>query len=120
MKKTHVVQIKRVYEKPSPDDGQRFLVDRVWPRGIRKEALADAIWLREVAPSTELRKRFCHDADRWPEFQAGYRSELKKNRAALAPLLSAIKKGNVTLLYSARDTEMNQAVVLKKFLEKEK
>jgi len=120
MKKPRAIQIKRVYEKPSPDDGQRFLVDRVWPRGIRKEALADAEWLPEVAPSTELRKWFAHDDARWTEFQTRYRSELKTNRAALAPLLAASKKGSVTLLYSARDTEKNQAVVLKEFLEKEK
>ena len=117
MPKPHIFQIKRVYDKPSPDDGLRFLVDRIWPRGIRKEALADAQWLRDIAPSTELRKSFCHDPAHWTEFRARYRAELKKNQAALKPLTDAIKKDNVTLLYSAKDTEMNQAVVLKEFLE---
>ena len=117
MKKSHIIQIKRVYEAASKDDGTRFLVDRLWPRGIRKEALADVKWLKDVAPSDNLRKWFCHVPAKWKEFQKLYRAELEKNPAAWGLLLEAIKEDNVTLLYGATDQEMNQAVVLKKFLE---
>lgn len=120
MKKSHVIQIKRVYEEPSAQDGIRFLVDRIWPRGIRKEALSDVQWLRDVAPSTELRKWFGHDANRWKEFRKRYRGELEKNHDAWEPLLEAVKKNNVTLLFSAKDLEMNQAAVLKEFLEEKR
>ncbi|HEY1788457.1 MAG TPA: DUF488 family protein [Verrucomicrobiae bacterium] len=112
----HEFRIKRVYDEISSDDGLRFLVDRLWPRGIRKEALHAAVWLKEVAPSSSLRKWFGHDAARWPEFRRRYRSELEKNPAAWAPLLEAIHKDTVTLLFAARQAEMNQAVVLRDFL----
>lgn len=113
----HEIRIKRAYDKPSSEDGERFLVDRLWPRGIRKETLASVFWLRDVAPSSELRKWFGHDPKKWSEFRRRYRAELKANPNAWQPILDAVKKDNVTLLFSAHDLEHNQAVVLKEFLE---
>ena len=95
-------------------------MDRLWPRGIRKEALADVQWLRDVAPSADLRKWFGHDPVKWKEFRRRYRAELEKNSAAMKPLSEAIKKDNVTLLFSAKDPEMNQAAALKEFLEEKR
>lgn len=114
----HGFRIKRVYEEPSSGDGIRFLVDRLWPRGVKKSALSSVVWLRDVGPDTSLRKWFNHDPAKWDEFRRRYRSELEKNPAAYQPLLDAIKKDDVTLLFSARDVDKNQAVVLKEFLEK--
>ena len=112
----HEFRIKRVYDDPAPDDGLRFLVDRLWPRGIRKNSLRAAGWLKDVAPSQSLRKWFGHEPAKWPEFRRRYCSELEKNPAAWAPLLEAVRKDTVTLLFSARQADMNQAVVLKDFL----
>jgi uncharacterized protein YeaO (DUF488 family) len=112
-----LLKIKRVYESPEASDGTRFLVDRLWPRGIKKENLKMETWLKDVAPSPELRKSFAHDPAKWKEFEKRYRAELKANREAWKPILEAAKRGNATLLYSARDTEHNSAVLLKKFLE---
>lgn len=112
-----MIRIKRVYEPASPSDGARFLVERLWPRGVKKDALAAQAWLRDVAPSTELRKWFAHDPAKWPEFQRRYRSELKARPEVCRPLTDAARVGNLTLLYSARDGEHNSAVVLKAFLE---
>lgn len=120
MKKSHVLEIKRVYEAVSENDGLCFLVDRLWPRGVRKEALTDVTWLKEVAPSDELRKWFEHDPAKWKEFQKRYRAELKENPAAWKPILGAMKQDKVTLLFGAKDLEMNQAVVLKEYLEGKK
>jgi uncharacterized protein YeaO (DUF488 family) len=106
-----------VYESATSGDGTRFLVDRLWPRGIKKEALKMKAWLKDVAPSPELRKWFAHDPARWQEFQERYTAELKSNTDAWKPILEAAQQGNVTLLYSARDTEHNSAVLLKAFLE---
>ena len=114
-----MLKTKRVYESAKQDDGVRFLVERLWPRGIKKEELKMKAWLKDVAPSPELRKWFAHDPDKWKEFQKRYRSELKSNPDAWKPILEAAKDGNVTLLYSARDTEHNSAVLLKEFLEKQ-
>ncbi len=113
-----MIQIKRAYEPAAKSDGQRFLVDRLWPRGIKKESLHFVAWLKEVAPSTELRQWFNHDPAKWHEFQERYRAELEANREALQPLLEAAAKGNLTLLYSAHDIEHNDAIVLKAYLEK--
>jgi uncharacterized protein YeaO (DUF488 family) len=110
-------RIKRVYEESQPEDGKRFLIDRLWPRGIPKKALSSVIWLRDVAPSADLRKWFQHDPDKWPEFQKRYRLELKKNASAWAPLLEAVRESDVTLLFASRNTENNQAIVLEKFLD---
>ena len=109
---------KRVYESAQASDGVRFLVDRLWPRGIKKEHLKMKAWLKDVAPSPELRKWFAHDPDKWTEFKKRYRAELKANPSVWAPIVEVAKDGDVTLLYSARDTEHNSALVLKEFLEK--
>jgi len=112
-----MIQIRRAYD-PAVRDGSRvILVDRLWPRGVRKSALKLDAWLKEVAPSTELRQWFNHDPKKWPEFRRRYRRELRGNLAALAPLRVAAAAGDVTLVYSAHDAEHNQAVVLKEFLD---
>lgn len=110
------LNIERAYEPAAPEDGERFLVDRVWPRGVRKEALVLAGWLKEVAPSDELRRWFGHGPERWEEFRRRYRDELKVQQAAMQPLRDAPKCGPVTLAYSAHDEAHNQAVVLREFL----
>jgi uncharacterized protein YeaO (DUF488 family) len=112
-----MLKIKRVYEDLKRDDGVRFLVDRLWPRGFKKEDLKMKAWLKEVSPSPELRKWYSHDVTKWKEFQKRYRQELKSNAEAWQPILDALKNGNVTLLYSAKDVEHNSALVLKEFLE---
>ena len=112
-----MLKTKRAYELAEAGDGTRFLVDRLWPRGIKKEKLKMEAWLKDVAPSPELRKWFAHDPDKWHEFQKRYRAELRANPEAWKPILEAAKKGDVTLLYSARDTEHNSAILLKAFLE---
>ncbi len=114
-----MIQIKRVYEPAAKSDGDRFLVERLWPRGIRKEALAMKGWYKEAAPSTELRKWFSHDPAKWGEFQTRYRAELQAKPEAWAPLVEAARKGKVTLLFSSHDTEHNNAVVLKGWLERQ-
>jgi uncharacterized protein YeaO (DUF488 family) len=111
------VTIKRVYEPLARGEGKRVLVDRIWPRGISKEELKDVLWLKEVAPSTELRQWFGHKPERWAEFRIRYRAELKKNPEAVAKLRALAKRGHVTLLYAAKDEEHNQAVVLGELLE---
>lgn len=110
------VKVKRIYEAPDPDDGARVFVDRLWARGLTKEKAALDLWLKEVAPSSELRKWFSHDPDKWEEFQKRYRAELEENQEAIARLREEIQKGPVTLLYGARDQEHNEALVLKDFL----
>jgi uncharacterized protein YeaO (DUF488 family) len=112
-----MIRIKRVYDPPAKDDGTRFLVERLWPRGMKKEALHMAAWCKEVAPSNELRRWFSHDPAKWKEFQRRYRAELTANRAACQPLLDAAKRGDITLLYSAHDMDHNNAKVLKSYLE---
>ncbi len=113
-----MIQTKRVYEAREPGDGTRFLVERLWPRGIRKEALADAPWLKNVAPSAELRRWFGHDPAKWNEFRRRYFAELDAVPEAWRPILEAARRGNVTLLYSARDTEHNNARALAEYLER--
>jgi uncharacterized protein YeaO (DUF488 family) len=109
------IRIKRVYLPPEKSDGQRVLVDRLWPRGLRKEDAHLVLWLKEAGPSTELRKWFGHDPARWQEFRLRYAHELKDN-PAVARLLELARNGDLTLLYSARDTAHNQAVVLAELL----
>ncbi len=111
-----MIRIKRAYEPSKRGDGWRVLVERLWPRGMKKEDLDADAWLKDVAPSTELRQWFAHRVDRWEEFQRRYQEELKANRAAWKPILEASGRGNVTLLYSAHDTVHNGAVVLRGFL----
>jgi uncharacterized protein YeaO (DUF488 family) len=110
------IQTKRVYEVASPDDGFRVLVDRIWPRGMTKERAGADLWLKEVAPSTELRKWFHHDRSKWEEFKERYTAELDANPQAVGKLLDAAARGRLTLLYSAKDSEDNQAVVLREYL----
>jgi uncharacterized protein YeaO (DUF488 family) len=117
LKGSSLLKTKRVYESADASDGTRFLVDRLWPRGIKKDKLEMKAWLKDVAPSPGLRKWFAHDPARWQEFQGRYRAELEANPDAWKPILEAAKQGDVTLLYSARDTEHNSAVLLKAFLE---
>jgi len=113
-----MLKLKRVYEKAESSDGARFLVERLWPRGVKKEALWMDAWLKEVAPSNDLRRWFGHDPLKWNEFQKRYWAELKSNSDAWEPILESAKRGDVTLLYSAHDTEHNNALALKRFLEK--
>lgn len=113
-----MIRIKRAYEPPSRSDGRRLLVERLWPRGIKKADLALDEWLKDVAPSTELRQWFGHDVDRWKEFQRKYRAELRANRAAWQPILDAAEHGSVTLIYSAHDPEHNSALVLRDYLSR--
>src|SRR5579884_11801 len=114
------IAVKRAYDAPSEKDGRRILVDRVWPRGVRKEELHLDGWYRELAPSTQLRKWFGHDPERWPEFQKRYASELRRGPAQerLDELAKLSKRGKVTLVYGARDEEHNQAVVLRDYLKR--
>ena len=111
-----MIRIKRAYEPAARGDGRRILVERLWPRGMRKEALDADAWLKEVAPTTSLRKWFDHRVERWDEFRHRYRKELSGNRASWASILAASQRGTVTLLYSAHDLEHNGAVVLREYL----
>lgn len=111
-----MIRIKRTYEPRARADGRRILVERLWPRGMRKEALEADAWMKEVAPSTELRQWFGHRVERWDEFQRRYKKELNANPDAWAPILDASRKGTVTLLYSAHDIQHNGAVVLRDYL----
>jgi uncharacterized protein YeaO (DUF488 family) len=110
------ILIKRVYEKPDKKDGIRILVDRLWPRGLTKEKAGVDLWLKEIAPSPELRKWFGHDPVKWKDFQKKYIQELKNNKQPVAVLKEQAKKGVVTLIYGAKDEEHNGALVLKEWL----
>ena len=110
------IKLKRVYEAPSKADGIRILVDRLWPRGLSKEKAHVDLWLKEVAPSTDLRKWFAHDPAKGAEFQTRYHAELKQNPDQIALLKQAAAKGPATLLYGAKDEEHNEAIVLQKLL----
>lgn len=112
-----MIKVKRVYDPPSKEDGKRYLVDRLWPRGIKKEALQLEGWLKEVAPSDELRQWFGHDPAKWEAFQRRYFAELEAKPEVWRPLLEAARTGTITLLFSARDEQHNNAVALKAFLE---
>ncbi len=111
-----MIKIKRVYDDPEDDDGKRYLVDRLWPRGIKKENLKLDSWLKEIAPSTDLRKWFHHEDAKWEEFVDAYRSELE-GIENWKPLAKEAKNGTITLLYAAKNREHNHAVVLKDFLD---
>ncbi|WP_417371029.1 DUF488 domain-containing protein [Gelidibacter japonicus] len=111
------IQIKRVYDAPSKSDGYRVLVDRIWPRGISKEEANLDEWNKDLAPSTELRKWFDHDPEKFDDFSNKYKKELKDRADVLKQLSQRAKDQTVTLLYGAKDTDHNQAVVLKKVLE---
>jgi len=106
------IKIKRVYEQPDKNDGMRILVDRLWPRGLTKEKAGVDLWLKDIAPSTELRKWFNHDPDKWDEFKKRYLIELKENTEQVWLLKQELEKGVVTLVYGAKDKEHNEALVL--------
>ncbi len=108
--------VKRVYEEPKKGDGARVLVDKMWPRGVRKDDLVMDAWYKDIAPSTELRNWFQHKVGKWPEFRRRYLDELKENRALAEGLLREQKHGKLTLLYGARDQSHNHALVLRDYL----
>ncbi|MCZ6481013.1 MAG: DUF488 family protein [candidate division NC10 bacterium] len=112
-----MIRVKRVYDPPSSRDGRRFLVDRLWPRGVKRDALSLDEWLKDVGPSDALRRWFAHKPSRWDTFQRRYAAELDRRPEVWRPLLQAARKRTVTLLYSARDPEHNNAVALKTYLE---
>lgn len=112
-----MIRVKRVYDRQEPEDGPRFLVDRFWPRGMKKESLRIDGWLKDVAPSDALRRWFDHDPAKWEEFRHRYDAELKDNAAPWLPLLEMARKQDITLLFSAHDIEHNNAVALRSFLE---
>lgn len=112
------IALKRIYEKPSPSDGVRILVDRLWPRGVSKERAKLDRWLRDIAPSTNLRKWFAHDPKKWNDFNRKYTAELKANMAAIKELIGIADKQHITLLYGAKDETHNEAVVIKEFIQR--
>jgi len=115
-----MIRIKRAYEQSSKDDGFRILVDRLWPRGVSKDKAHLDLWMKEVAPSDDLRKWFSHDPERWNEFEDRYKAELKDKNNLIKKIKGIEKnKGKVTLIYSAKDKEHNNAVVLENILKKD-
>ena len=108
-----MIKLKRVYEKPEKADGERILVDRLWPRGLTKRKAGVDLWLKDLGPSTGLRKWFGHDPKRWTGFRAKYRRELREKKDLLAVIRKKAKRGTVTILYGARDEEHNEAVILR-------
>jgi uncharacterized protein YeaO (DUF488 family) len=112
-----MIHLKRVYEKPTRRDGVRILVDRLWPRGLTKERAAVKLWMKDVAPSTALRKWFDHDPAKWKQFQIRYQTELREKNDVLKLLVQKSEKRTVTLVYGARDQEHNEALVLKRILD---
>lgn len=118
---TQSIRLKRAYDPPDKDDGFRVLVDRLWPRGLKKEDLAVDLWLKDIAPSDMLRKWYSHDPERWEEFKSHYFEELRENDEAVDRLLKA-SGGNkvITLVYSSKEEKLNNAVALKEYIEKEK
>jgi uncharacterized protein YeaO (DUF488 family) len=112
-----MIKVQRIYSQPDKGDGFRVLVDRLWPRGLKKEDVTVDLWLKDVAPSNELREWFAHDPQKWDEFQQKYFMELDSMGDPVAMLISKAEEGDMTLLYSAKDEEFNNAVALKKYLE---
>ncbi|MEM1944549.1 MAG: DUF488 domain-containing protein [Nitrososphaerota archaeon] len=112
----HGIRVKRVYEKPDRGDGVRILVDRLWPRGLKKNVAKIDLWMRDIAPSDSLRKWFSHDPSRWEEFRRRYWVELDGKEELVKQLLDMARKGRITLLYSASDTKHNNALALYELL----
>lgn len=112
-----MTKIKRVYEPYDKREGRRILIDRLWPRGLTKEKAHVHLWLKDISPSTELRKWFNHDPEKWPEFQKRYRAELRKNKTSVSALRDCLSDKPATIVYGAKDEEHNDAVVIKRFLE---
>lgn len=115
-----MIKLKRVYDGRSATDGIRYLVERLWPRGVKKASLHFDGWIKDAAPGTELRKWFSHDPEKWEEFRHRYFDELDRAPEAWEPILLAARHGTVTLLYSSHDTEHNNAVALKEYIEHNK
>lgn len=115
-----MIALKRAYDPPRRSDGKRVLVERLWPRGIRKESLKIDAWLKDVAPSAELRTWFGHDPEKWDGFRRRYFAELDANPDSWQPLLQMARRGRLTLIYSAHDTEHNNALALKEYLERKR
>jgi len=114
----NIIFIKRVYEQPVKTDGFRILIDRLWPRGLSKEKAKVDLWLKEIAPSTELRKWFNHEPEKWKAFEKKYKEEIKKNPEPLVLLRAKMKEGKITLVYGAKEERYNDAVVLQEMLSK--
>lgn len=112
-----MIKVKRIYDPPSPDDGKRILIDRLWPRGMKKEKAHIDEWLKEISPSNELRKWYSHDPAKWTEFKKRYRAEISKQTELLKKIKNEGKKGTVTLLFSTKELELNNAVALKEIIE---
>jgi uncharacterized protein YeaO (DUF488 family) len=112
-----MIALKRVYEKVSKTDGFRILVERLWPRGVTKEKASIDLWMKEIGPSTELRKWYAHDVEKWPEFKKRYTAELKKKKELIEQIRSQVEKGKVTFVYAAHDEEHNSAVILHGYLD---
>jgi uncharacterized protein YeaO (DUF488 family) len=112
-----VITIKRVYDAVSSTDGTRLLIERLWPRAVKKTSLKIMSWIKDVAPSTELHQWFSHDPDKWHEFRRRYSAEFKANPGACRPIIESAQRGTVTLIYSSHDTEHNNAVALESFLK---
>ncbi|HEY6328782.1 MAG TPA: DUF488 domain-containing protein [Blastocatellia bacterium] len=113
-----MIKLKRAYEPPAKDDGERILVERLWPRGLTKEKAKIDLWMKEIAPSTELRKWFGHDPAKWTEFRRRYKSELEQQPELVKELRAKGRRGPVTFVYAAKDEEHNSALLLKEFVEK--
>ena len=113
------IQLKRAYEKPGSSDGCRILIDRIWPRGVSIEELKIDEWLKDIAPSTSLRKWFGHEPDKWNEFKKRYFEELKHNKELTNRIIEKMHQDEVTFVYSAKDREHNNAVALKEYIEKQ-
>jgi len=111
------LQTKRIYEEPARSDGRRVLIDRLWPRGVSKSSASIDSWLKEVAPSHELRRWYQHDPEKWPEFRRRYFAELDENADCVAELRARLGKGTATLVFSSKEAELNNATALKEFLE---
>ena len=111
------IKVKRVYDPPSPSDGQRILVDRLWPRGIAKASAKIDLWIKEIAPSNALRQWYAHDPQKWPEFKRKYFAELEANGEALKSFLAQIGKGEMTFLFSSKEMRLNNAFALKEYVE---
>jgi uncharacterized protein YeaO (DUF488 family) len=112
-----MINLKRAYDPANSADGTRLLIERLWPRGVKKTSLKIKSWIKDVAPSTELRKWFSHDPAKWDKFRSRYFDELKASPAAWQPIIEAARHGAVTLIYSSQDTEHNNAVALQEFLQ---
>ena len=113
-----MIKIKRVYDAPTPDDGIRILVDRLWPRGLSKEKAKVDLWLKEIAPSNELRKWYAHDPKKWAEFRKRYFNDMDTKGELVNQIVQKTREGDITLLYSSKEEKLNNAAALKEYIEK--